>query len=142
MKDIACALFVRDGRLLLAKRGPQRSKYPDRWDLPGGHAEARDTLEGALARELGEELGVKPRAASEIAQLPEPHPDVYGAATYHIFLVTEWEGEPEAHDDEHSALRWFEPEEAASLDDLSLPALKNIFLNLPQARGSSRSNRR
>lgn len=142
MEDIACALFVRDGRVLLAKRSAQRRKYPDRWDLPGGHVEARDTLADALAREVGEELGVKPLAATEIAHLPEPLPDVYGAATYHIFLVTEWEGEPEIRDDEHSTLRWFAPEDAASLDDLTLPDLANVFLNLPQARGSSRSNSR
>lgn len=131
MKHIACALFLRDGKILLGKRAPDRTKYPNRWNLPGGGAEEGEALEAALARESREEFGVTPLDAVPFDELPEPLPDAYGEAIYHIFRVDRWEGgEPRVADDEHVACRWFTPEEAARLDDLALPALKDVFLKI------------
>jgi len=54
----ACALIDADGRLLLAKR-PQGRPLAGLWEFPGGKVEAGETPEGALIRELAEELGIK-----------------------------------------------------------------------------------
>ena len=52
MRNIVNALFLRDGMVLLARRGPHRSAYPDRWSFPGGHVEQDETLTEALVREV------------------------------------------------------------------------------------------
>jgi len=45
-------VLVRDGRVVLVKN-PR-----DEWELPGGKLEAGETLEGCVAREIAEELGL------------------------------------------------------------------------------------
>lgn len=128
MNDIACALFVRDGKVLLARRSPTRDKYPDCWDLPGGRAEMGDSVEDALVRETREEMGIVPRRYTKIAEIPEPRPDDYGPGTYHIFLVHNWDGgEPWIQADEHTMFDWFPAEEAAALPDLELDNLRPLF---------------
>ena len=55
---VACALVDADGRVLLAKRPPGRP-LAGLWEFPGGKIEPGETPEGALIRELQEELGIK-----------------------------------------------------------------------------------
>lgn len=51
--------LIREGRVLLAHRRPEKHAYPDLWDLPGGMIEVGESELEALARELREELGVQ-----------------------------------------------------------------------------------
>jgi 8-oxo-dGTP pyrophosphatase MutT (NUDIX family) len=44
-------------RVLLAQRSADASSYPHLWCTPGGKVEAGESLAGALARELREEIG-------------------------------------------------------------------------------------
>jgi len=53
------AVCVRDGRLLLVRRG--RPPGHDRWSLPGGRLDPGETLEQAVRRELAEETGLRAR---------------------------------------------------------------------------------
>ena len=58
MVIVAAAALVRsDGRLLLAQR-PMGKPMAGLWEFPGGKVEAGETPQGALVRELKEELGV------------------------------------------------------------------------------------
>src|SRR6202044_4104637 len=68
---IVAAVLVRDGRVLLCLRSPQRRWSPCMWDLPGGHVEHGESDPVALARELCEELGVTVAPAAIAATLPE-----------------------------------------------------------------------
>ena len=116
--DIAVGLLCCQGRLLLGKRSARRMAYPGVWDLPGGHVESGETAEQALVRELREELGVTPTAWREWAVLRAP---TMGEATasllcVHLFLVTQWYGEPRnLLPDEHDAVAWFTVDDAATL---------------------------
>ncbi len=47
LKLIACAIFFRDGRILLAKRSAHEAAYPNCWDVVVGHAESSETVEQA-----------------------------------------------------------------------------------------------
>lgn len=107
--DIALGLLRRDGQLLLVKRTAQRRAAPGLWDLPGGHVEDGETVTQALARELGEEIGVRPVEWREMAALRAPAVgDEPGAwVRLHVFLVTAWDGEPHnLAPDEHDELAW------------------------------------
>jgi 8-oxo-dGTP diphosphatase len=124
---IATAALVRDGRVLMVHRHPERRWYPDCWDLVGGHIEAGESPEQAVIRECGEELNVR------IID-PKPTPMAFTDPTIemHAFVVARWEGEPvNAAPDEHDDLRWFEPCELAQLK-LADPACLQDILNVTQ----------
>jgi 8-oxo-dGTP diphosphatase len=56
--DVAVGVLIdADGRFLLTSR-PEGKVYAGYWEFPGGKFEAGETVEGALRRELHEELGV------------------------------------------------------------------------------------
>lgn len=118
--DEACAtgMLVRDGRLLLGKRAAHRRNYPGVWDLPGGHIEPGETPEWALVRELREEIGVTPVVwrALDVVHIPLTSTAPHDVLRLHIFLVTAWDGEPRnLLPDEHDAIAWLTPGEAAAL---------------------------
>ena len=125
--DIAAGLLCCQGRLLLGKRSAHRTAYPGVWDLPGGHVEAGETAEQALVRELREELGVTPirwrewavlraPAMGEMGEMGETGDEGARMLRVHLFLVSQWDGEPRnLLPDEHDAIAWFTLEDAAKL---------------------------
>lgn len=56
---VVAGVFVRDGRLLLARR-PVGRAWAGLWEFPGGKVEAGETPEDALVREWREEMDVTP----------------------------------------------------------------------------------
>jgi len=52
-------VFDADGRLILQKRSTSKYIQPGKWDTSvGGHLNAGETVDEALVREAGEELGI------------------------------------------------------------------------------------
>lgn len=126
--DYACALLVRDGRLLLGLRAPERRLYPSRWDVLGGRVEPGETLEQALSRELGEELGIDPVSIRPAGVVEDQVAHLSGTLRYHMFIVDEWSGgEPRMTNAEHTRLAWFTPDEAAALTDLAVASYRDLF---------------
>ena len=125
-RNIVNALLVRENKVLLARRSPGRKAYPDLWSFPGGHVEQDETLEQALVREAREEIGVVPIRYAALARIPDPN----APATYHMYVVTHWEGEPTILDNEHSELRWFPPADAQQLADLALEKYRPLLEKL------------
>jgi 8-oxo-dGTP diphosphatase len=124
MIQCACAIFVRDGRILLGKRSPHVSSCPGCWDVIGGHVEASETVEQALIREAEEEIGLTPTRFVPAGRM-------YRKAVYHFFLVSDWRGgEPALLGDEHTELGWFTLEEASALHPLALPEYPAFFRSL------------
>jgi len=57
--DVAVGVLVdADGRFLLTSR-PAGKVYAGYWEFPGGKLETGESVEGALRRELHEELGIE-----------------------------------------------------------------------------------
>jgi 8-oxo-dGTP diphosphatase len=104
----AAALVRKDGRLLLQQR-PEGKHMSGLWEFPGGKVESGEHPEGALVRELREELGI------EVAQAElEPfHFVSHAYETFHllmpVFLIRSWGGEMEAK--EGQPLAWVSADE-------------------------------
>lgn len=110
------SVLIRDDKVLLVKRLPQRKVYPNLWDLPGGHIEGDESPEEALRREAQEELGIEPAEYRELGTVLDP----VEPADIIVFAVTVWHGEPtNAAPEEHSEIGWFTQDrlpESAALD--------------------------
>lgn len=127
--DYACAILVRDGLMLLAKRSPQRRSYADCWDVVGGKVEAGETIAQALSRELREEIGIVPVRFEFLEALGDEGDR--GPARYHFFVIDEWSGgEPHLANHEHTELRWFRPQDACKLSNLAFPEYPRMFEQL------------
>ena len=110
---IVAGAMIKDGRILLCHRSPNRRWYPDVWDLPGGHVESGETSTEALKRELLEELGVSVHSLArhplDRVRTPEFELD--------IWPVTDWRGTPaNLVPDEHDAIAWFAAEDLTTLE--------------------------
>lgn len=126
LKVCALGILFRDGKILLGKRTKHRTSYPNVWDMIGGHCEGGETLPQTLIRELQEEIGVTPIEFEQISTLFDSNND----HTYHVFVVTDWQGEPESlQPEEHSMIGWFGINEALELE-LALPIYRELFISL------------
>jgi mutator protein MutT len=127
-RTIVNGMLVRNHTVLLARRSGHRKTYPGLWSFPGGHVEAGETLDAALARELGEEIGIVPTAFRPVGRIADPNATSSDPITYHIYVVEAWTGgEPVALGNEHTELRWFDPRAAAQLPDLALGEYRAVI---------------
>ncbi|RKU19102.1 hypothetical protein C6500_11765 [Candidatus Poribacteria bacterium] len=126
LKVCALGILFRNGKILLGKRDKHRASYPNVWDMIGGHCEIAETPKQTLIRELEEEIGVTPIQFEHMSTLFDSNND----HTYHVFVVTDWKGEPEClQPEEHSRIGWFRINEALKLE-LALPIYRELFSSL------------
>lgn len=64
--DVAAAVIVRDGRVLIVRRGPGE-RHAGFWEFPGGKIDPGETPQACIERELREELGIWTRAGEIFA---------------------------------------------------------------------------
>ena len=110
------AVMVERGRVLLVKRGQPPLK--DRWSPPGGLVELGETVREAVAREVGEETGLRVEVDKLLGVFDRVVRDEAGRIQYHYvlvdFLCRAVGGELKAAGDAVDA-RWFLREELAAL---------------------------
>ena len=89
---VACALVDPDGRVLISQR-PEGKAMAGLWEFPGGKVEPGERPEGALIRELREELGID---VTEACLAPLTFAS-HGYPSFHLlmplYVCRRWKGE-------------------------------------------------
>ena len=111
VKRVICAVIVRDGRALLARRAPGQ-KHEGLWEFPGGKMEPGETPEAAIVREIEEELKVTIAPKTLVTTVECDYPKFH--LTMHCFLSSIVKGEICLV--EHEAAKWLSPDELDSVD--------------------------
>ncbi|MGQ0503098.1 MAG: Nudix family hydrolase [Panacagrimonas sp.] len=124
---VACGVLQDPaGRVLITQR-PAGKIAAGKWEFPGGKIEPGESAHAALARELGEELGIAPTAARPLIRFTHAYSD--RIVTLDTWLVTGWTGEVQGR--ERQRFQWHAPDGAIALD--LLPTVQPILraLRLP-----------
>lgn len=110
--DVVAAVIERGGKILISRR-PKGAHLEGLWEFPGGKAEAGESAERALVREVREELGVAFTAGERVAEVDWQYPDKRVRIAFFRGTV---EGEPRPL--EGQELAWVAP---ADLDRYEFP---------------------
>lgn len=81
----AGACILRDGKLLLIRRGAQPGK--GKWSIPGGLVELGENVQDAMVRETKEEVGLDVAAVKLIDVFDSVTLDKLGRIQYHFVVV-------------------------------------------------------
>ena len=108
--EVSCAIIVRDGLVLVTRRGPQMD-HAGLWEFPGGKLHEGESYEDCLIREIKEELDVTIRIIGrlETSEFEYPHKI--------IKLIPFW-AEIESgsiRSSEHDRVEWFAPSQLMRL---------------------------
>jgi 8-oxo-dGTP diphosphatase len=95
------ALAVRDGRVLLVRRG--RPPFEGDWALPGGFVERGERLEEAVMRELAEETGATGRLVGIVGTYSRPDRDPRGHTISVVYAIEVEEVDVRGGDDASEA---------------------------------------
>lgn len=132
-KPTAGALVLRDGRVLLARRGvePGRGK----WDIPGGFLEPDELPQEGAIRELREETGLIIAITGLLGFYLDDYP--YGQPgddekVLIVYFLATAEGDARP-DDDIDGLAWFAPDELPAPADLAFPHLARALADLRTA---------
>jgi 8-oxo-dGTP diphosphatase len=93
MIQVVAAIIEREGRVLIGQRQAEQS-HPLKWEFPGGKVEPGETPEGALTRELEEELAILNARGVEIMRYEFSYPGRSPIALI-FHRVDQFEGEPQ-----------------------------------------------
>ena len=91
------AVAVRDGRVLLVRRG--KEPFGGRWALPGGFVDRGELVEEAVLRELEEETGVTGSVTGIVGVYSRPDRDPRGHTVSVVFAIEVGEGDVSGGDD-------------------------------------------
>lgn len=119
----AAAIFNSEGQVLLALRN-EKQHQGGLWEFPGGKVESGETVRGALARELQEELGIEieQSATRPLIQVPYHYSDK--SVLLDVYKVCGFTGEP--HGAEGQPLEWVSTD---CLSDYAFPAANTPIVN-------------
>lgn len=138
--EVVGGVFVRDGRVLAAKRGESRCQcVAHKYEFVGGKIQANEEREAALVREVKEELHADARVLRHFMTLSHEYTD-FSVTLYLYFaeFLTDYENT------EHESLEWFCADELieeswAPADVPAVAALKKLLAE--SAPNSARSEK-
>ncbi len=130
MIDVAVALVERDGSYLITRR-PEGTHLEGCWEFPGGKRHPDETLEGCLAREIREEVGVEVAVGEKVMKVEHTYPE--HSVRLHVFRCHLTAGEPRPVAVEE--VRWAHP---AEMDRCRFPPADAPILTWIRARDLQR----
>jgi len=124
---VAVALVDADGRLLVQQR-PEGKPMAGLWEFPGGKIEPGESPEGALIREIEEELGIviEPACLAPACFASEPLDG--RALVLLLYICRKWKGQVEPR--EGGALKWVR---VVELHGLAMPPADKPLIGLLDA---------
>jgi 8-oxo-dGTP diphosphatase len=115
MKRVVAGLLFVEGRFLICQR-TRHQPFPLKWEFPGGKIELGEEPEGALVRELEEELGIVAETGPLVAVVRHSYQS--GAAVeLQFYLVERFQGEIQNRI--FRDVRWVSREELPAYDFLA-----------------------
>lgn len=130
MLVVAAALLDGAGRVLMHRR-PVGKHHGGLWEFPGGKVDDGESPEGALVRELNEELGIRvdPACLEPLSFVTgPPPPGTMGGLVILFYTCRAWSGEPRAIEGE--GVDWCDRPACEALD---LAPLDRVLLSQPQS---------
>ena len=106
MVEVVAALIWEKDKFMICQR-PAHKARGLLWEFVGGKVEPGESLEAALVRECGEELGVTVRPGEVYMQVLHQYPDLLVRLT--VLNATIKSGEVQQL--EHNDIRWITPQE-------------------------------
>ena len=119
---VAAIIHDSEGRVFATQRG--YGEWKDWWEFPGGKMEAGETPEGALRREIWEELETRIVVERLVETVEWDYPQFH--LTMHCYLCHVESGHLELK--EHEAAKWLNKDELESVD--WLPADRDVVRKL------------
>jgi len=122
--EVAAGLIFNRNRLLVCQRNA-RGFFGLKWEFPGGKLEPGEGYEGALRRELREELGIEAGHLSEIFRHEHLYPKI-AQVNLRFFRVEDYSGE--LKNLVFQQIKWVPIKELAKFDflDGDLPIVQKL----------------
>lgn len=122
--EVVAAVIERDGLILCAQRKDE-GELARKWEFPDGKPESGETRQGALERELDEELGVRIETGAYLMSVEHQYSKF--SIAMHAYMAAIAEGQPELR--EHLAIRWVRRDELRTLDwaPADLPIVERLM---------------
>lgn len=108
--EVVAAIIISNSKILSTQRG--YGEFKDGWEFPGGKIESGETREGALIREIKEELDVNISIRKFLTTIDYDYTNFH--LTMHCFICDIVSGKMELF--EHTAAKWLSKEELDSVD--------------------------
>ena len=124
--EVVAAIIRKGDKIFATQRG--YGEWQDWWEFPGGKMEVGETPEGALKREIREELSAEINVGELLTTVEYDYPKFH--LTMHCFLCT-LVGEA-LHLNEHEAARWLTKDELDSVkwlpaDEIVVEKIKDLL---------------
>ena len=124
--EVVAAIIRKGDKIFATQRG--YGEWQDWWEFPGGKMEVGETPEGALKREIREELSAEISVGELLTTVEYDYPAFH--LTMHCYLCT-LVGEA-LHLNEHEAARWLTKDELDSVkwlpaDEIVVEKIKDLL---------------
>lgn len=113
MLDVVAGIIWRDGNYLAVER-PEGANMAGWWEFPGGKIEEGESRDGALVRELQEELGITPLDFAYWRELVHEYDEF--TVRLHFFHISNYSGQLTSLEGQRMA--WVDPAMPPTLDYL------------------------
>jgi 8-oxo-dGTP diphosphatase len=128
MVRVVAGVIEKGGKVLIVRRGAH-DRLAGKWEFPGGKIEPGETPEGALRRELREELAIETEAGAFLCSSTYEYPHI--AIELLAYKVRHVSGEIILH--VHDSLAWVSRDE---LDGFDFPEANRTIIEVLRTAGN------